>query len=184
MIASQNFCGGTKHPAADDDDIPKKFAKTSQPKKTFFGLSAKTQILLSSQKNKEARFTSLLLPSLNIATSSRIASKESVFFCFCLYLDEVELFELEPTSPISPRCRRKTAPSNQRPSTSKTWEIFGDQELTDYLSSTTNMVKYKNDCQYLYGCLSLIVRGFTIDKFKNIFNVTLSQFLEDDKEYN
>ncbi len=115
---------------------------------------------------------------------SKIASKKSKPSYFGLYSDEVEPTELEPASPISPRRRLKAAPSNQRPPTSKTWEIFCNQESTDYLSSATNMVKYKNGCRYFYRRLILIARGFSIDKLKNIFNATLLQFLEDDKEYN
>ncbi len=144
IVASQNICGGIKHLATDDNNIPKKLAKKIKPKRAFYGFGAKTQTLLSSQDNKEVGFTSLLLPSSNVTTPNKIASKESEPSHFGLYSDIVELTELEPASPISPRCRRKTAPSNQRPFTSKTWEIFGDQESTDYLLSTTNIVEYKN----------------------------------------
>ncbi len=126
MVASQNLCGGTKRLVADDDNIPKKPAKKVKPKRASFGLGTKTQTPLSSQDNKEAGFTSSLPPSSNVATPSRIASKESEPSRFGLYSDEVEPTELEPASPISSRCRRKAAPSNQRPPTSKTWEIFGD----------------------------------------------------------
>ncbi len=126
MVTSQNLHGGMKCLVTDDDDIPKKSAKKLKPKRVSFGLGAKTQSPLSSQDNKEAGFTSLLPPSSNIATPSKIASKESEPSRFGLYLDEVEPTELEPASPISPRRRQKAAPSNQRPPTSKTWEIFGD----------------------------------------------------------
>lgn len=54
----------------------------------------------------------------------------------------------------------------------------------DYLLSATNMVKYKNRCQYFYIYFVLIARGFFINKFKNIFNTSLTQILKDNKEYN
>lgn len=92
--------------------------------------------------------------------------------------------ELEPRSPILLRQRQKTAFSNQKPLTNKTWETFGDQDLTNYFFSTNNMAEYKNGCQYFHARFSLIARGFSIDELKNIFNATLSQFLEDDKKYN
>lgn len=76
------------------------------------------------------------------------------------------------------------APSNQKSPTSKKWETFNDQESTDYLSSTTNIVEYKNGCQYFHRHLTLIACGFSISKLKNIFNVTLLQFPEYNKEYN
>ncbi len=88
---------------ADDNDISKKSAKKVKPKRASFGLGAKTQTPLSSQDNKEAGFTSSLPLSSNVATPSRIASKESKPSCFGLYSDEVEPTELEPASPISPR---------------------------------------------------------------------------------
>lgn len=44
------------------------------------------------------------------------------------------------------------------------------------------MVEYKNSFQYFYERLGLIMRGFSINKLQNIFNITFSQFLEDDKE--
>ncbi len=46
------------------------------------------------------------------------------------------------------------------------------------------MAEYKNGCRYFHARLALIARGFSIDELKNIFNATLPQFLEDDKEYN
>ncbi len=46
------------------------------------------------------------------------------------------------------------------------------------------MAEYKNDYRYFHIRLALIVCGFSIDELKNIFNTTLPQFLEDDKEYN
>ncbi len=67
MVASQNFYGGTKRLVADNNNIPKKSAKKVKPKKASFCLGAKTQIPLSSQDNKKANFTSLLLPSSNVA---------------------------------------------------------------------------------------------------------------------
>ncbi len=120
MNASQNLRGGMKCLVADDDDIPKKPVKKVKSKRASFGLGAKTQTPLSSQDNKKAGFTSSLPPSLNVATPSRIASKESELSRFGLNSDEVEPTELEPASPISPCRRRKAAPSNQRPPTSKT----------------------------------------------------------------
>ncbi len=110
--------------------------------------------------------------------------KESEPSRFGLYLDKVEPTKLEPASPISPHRRQKAAPSNQRPPTSKTWEIFGDQESINYLSSATNIVEYKNGCRYFYRRLALIAHDFSINEIKNIFNATLPQFLEDDEEYN
>ncbi len=151
-----------------------KSTKKVKLKRVFLGLGALTQTPLSSQENKEISFT-LLFP---------LSSKKSRPSCFCLYLDEVEPSEQKPASPISLHYRQKAAPLNKRPPTSKTWEIFGDQKSMDYLLSITNMAKYKNGCQYFYRCLVLIAHGFSINEFKNIFNVTLSQFLEDDKEYN
>lgn len=130
----------------DNNNVPKKLAKKTKPKRASFDIGAKAQTLLSSQENKEASFTSLLLPSLNVATLSRIVLKESGPSRFCLYLDEVKSSKLEPASSISPRHRQKTVLSNQKSPISKNWEMFGNQELTDYLSSTTNMVEYKNSC--------------------------------------
>lgn len=98
--------------------------------------------------------------------------------------DEVKPSELESASLISPHRRQKTILLNQKLPTSKTWEIFGDQKSTDYLWSATNIVEYKNDCRNFHSHLALIARGFSNDKYKNIFNATLPQFLEDDKEYN
>ncbi len=46
------------------------------------------------------------------------------------------------------------------------------------------MVEYKNSYRYFHERLALIVRGFSINELKNIFNTTLPQFLEDDEEYN
>lgn len=46
------------------------------------------------------------------------------------------------------------------------------------------MIKYKNGNRYFYRRLILIMRGFSINELKNIFNATLSQFLKDDKKYN
>lgn len=46
------------------------------------------------------------------------------------------------------------------------------------------MIEYKNGCRYFHSRLVLIARGFSIDELKNIFNVTLPQFLKDGKEYN
>lgn len=97
--------------------------------------------------------------------------------------DELEPLKLEPPSLVSPRRRQKTAPSNQKPPTSKIWEIFSNQKSTNYLSSATNMMEYKNGCQYFHSRLTLIARGFSINELKNIFNATLPQFLEDGKEY-
>ncbi len=105
MVASQNLHGGTKRLAVDNNNIPKKPAKKVNSKRASFGLGAKTQIPLSSQDNKEAGFTSSLPSSLNVATPSRIALKESEPSRFSLYSDEVEPTELEPASPISPRHR-------------------------------------------------------------------------------
>ncbi len=184
MVASQNLREGTKRLMADNNNMPKKPAKKVKPKRASFGLGVKTQTPLSSQENKVAGFTSSLPSSLNIATPSRIALKESEPSRFGLYSNRVEPAELEPASPILPRRRRKAAQSNQRPSTSKTLEILSDQESTNYLSSATNMVEYKNGCRYFHGCLALIVHDFSINKPQNIFNATLPQFLEDDKEYN
>lgn len=62
--------------------------------------------------------------------------------------------------------------------------VFGIQKLRDYLSSTTNIIKYKNDYYYFYRHLALIMHNFSIDKLKNIFNTPLFQFLEDNKEDN
>ncbi len=120
MVASQNLRGGTKHFAANDNDMSKKPTKKMKPKRAYFGLGVKTQISLSSQENKEVGFTSLLPPSLNVATPSRIALKESELSRFGLYLDEVEPTELKPASPISPCHRQKATLSNQRPPISKT----------------------------------------------------------------
>lgn len=98
--------------------------------------------------------------------------------------DDIEPIDLEPPNPISPRRRRKTALSNSRPPTNKTWETFGDQGSTDYLSAASNMVEYKNGCRYFHARLALIARGFSIDELNNIFNATLPQCLEEDEEYN
>lgn len=46
------------------------------------------------------------------------------------------------------------------------------------------MVEYNNRCQYFYVYLALIARDFSIDELKHIFNVTLPQFLKENKEYN
>ena len=46
------------------------------------------------------------------------------------------------------------------------------------------MVEYKYTYQYFNERFALIARGFSINEFKNIFNATPPQFLEDDKEYN
>lgn len=46
------------------------------------------------------------------------------------------------------------------------------------------MIEYKNSYQYFYKHLTIIIYNFSIDKFKNIFNTKLFQFLEDNKEYN
>lgn len=56
--------------------------------------------------------------------------------------------------------------------------------MTDYLSSANNIVEYKNGYWYFHACLALITHAFSIDELKNIFNATLPQFLEDNKEYN
>ncbi len=125
--------------------------------------------------------------SSSVATPSKKPSKEQSEFSRLQAQpsDEIEKpFELEPRSPISPRRRRKAAFSNQRPPTNKTWEVFGDQDLTDYLSSANNIAEYKNSCWYFHARLALIARGFSIDELKNIFNAILLQFLEDDEEYN
>lgn len=169
---------------ADDNNIPKKSAKKTQPKRISFGTGVKIQIFLSSQENKEASFTLSLPLSSNVAILNRIASKESGPSRFCLYLDEVESSKLEPASLILPRRKQKVALSNKRPPFSKTQEIFSDQELIDYLSSVTNIVKYKNVCQYFHGCLAFIACNLSIDEPKSIFNATLFQFLEDNKKYN
>ncbi len=83
-----------------------------------------------------------------MATPSKKSSKKQSEFS-CLQAqpsDKVELFELELRSLILLRQKQKAIFSNQRPPTNKTWEIFGNQYLTDYLSSTNNMVEYKNGC--------------------------------------
>lgn len=90
---------------ADDDNIPKKLAKKTQPKRVSFGLGTKAQISISSQENKEVSFILSLLPSSNVANLSRIALKDSEPSCFHLYSDKVEPSELELHSLISP-CRR------------------------------------------------------------------------------
>lgn len=46
------------------------------------------------------------------------------------------------------------------------------------------MAEYKNNYEYFYVHLALIVHSFSINKLKNIFNITLSQFLKNDEEYN
>lgn len=46
------------------------------------------------------------------------------------------------------------------------------------------MAEYKNSYRYFYSRLTLIAYIFFIDKLKNIFNATLSQFLEDSTRYN
>ncbi len=120
MVAKENLHEGTKHFVADNNNMPKKPTKKVKSKRASFNFGAKTQTPLSSQENKEAGFTSLLPPSSNVATSIRIASKESKPSYFGLYLDEVEPTELEFASLILPRHRRKVASSNQRPPTSKT----------------------------------------------------------------
>ncbi len=187
MVTSQNLRGGTKRPAIDDDDLPKraiKITKKAATKRASF--APKPQTLISSQDVSQLSFATSVSQSLSVATPSKKPFKEQSEFSRLQVqlLDEIEPFELEPRSPISPRRRRKAAFSNQRPPTNKTWEVFSDQDLTDYLSSANNMAEYKNGCQYFHARLALIVRGFSINELKNIVNATLPQFLEDDKEYN
>ncbi len=187
MVTSQNLRAGTKRPVIDDDNSPKraiKVTKKAAPKRASF--VPKPQIPVSSQDVSQLSFATLVSRSSSVATPSKKPSKEQSEFS-CLQAqpsDEIEPFELEPCSPILPQRRQKAAFSNQRLPTNKTWEIFGDQDLTDYLSSTNNMVEYKNGCWYFYACLALIAHGCSINELKNIFNATLPQFLEDDKEYN
>ena len=96
---------------------------------------------------------------------------------------ELGTLPLEPPSPVTPRRRRKIAVFNQRPPVNKTWEIFGDQDSTDYLSSAANMAEYKIGCRYFHSRLALIARGFSIDEIKNIFHATMPPFLEEGEDY-
>ncbi|MCJ1344946.1 hypothetical protein MMC31_003151 [Peltigera leucophlebia] len=174
MVTSQNTRGSLKRPAADDDEVPKKPAKKMAPKKASF--APKPQTPVSSQDVSQLSFATSADQSSSVVTPSRIPSKEESKFSRFQVQPSEELesvLELEPRSPISPR-----------PPINKTWETFGDQILTDYLSSANNMAEYKNGCRYFHARLSLIARGFSIDELKNIFNATLPQFLEDDEEYN
>lgn len=88
--------------------------------------------------------------------------------------DNIKLIELEPPSSISPHRRHKTTLLNPRPPINKTWETFGDQRFIDYLSFISNMVEYKKECRYFHTCFALIAHNFSINKLKNIFNITLS----------
>ncbi len=149
MVTSQNLCGGTKRPAVDDDNSPKratKVTKKAAPKKASF--APKPQTPVSSQDVNQLSFATSVGRNSSVATPSKKPSKEQSKFSRLQAQpsDEIEPFELEPRSPISPRQRRKAAFSNQRPPTNKTWEVFGDQDSTDYLSSTNNMAEYKNGC--------------------------------------
>lgn len=166
MVASQNLRGGTKRLAVDDNKAPKKATKKATPKGASF--APKPQTPVSSQDVSQLSFAISAGQSSSVATPSRMPSKEeSEFSCFQAQpSDEVESFELEPCSPISPRRRRKTTFSNQRPPTNKTWEVFGNQDLTDYLSSVNNMAEYKHGCRYFHARLALIARGFSIDELK------------------
>lgn len=47
----------------------------------------------------------------------------------------------------------------------------------------SNIVGYKNRWQYFYSCLDLITHNFSNDELKNTFNVSLPQFLKEDKKY-
>lgn len=42
MVASQNFCGGTKYPAADNNKLSKKVVTKVKPKKVFFTIKSQT----------------------------------------------------------------------------------------------------------------------------------------------
>ncbi|MCJ1345089.1 hypothetical protein MMC31_003294 [Peltigera leucophlebia] len=155
MVTSQNTCGSSKRPAADDNKVSKKPTKKMAPKKASF--APKPQTPVSSQDVNQLSFVTSADRSLSVVTP-------------------------KPRSPISPQQRQKTAFSNHRPPINKTWETFGDQISTDYLSSANNMAEYKNGYRYFHARLSLIARGFSIDELKNISNATFPQFLEDDKE--
>lgn len=120
MVANQNLHRSIKCLASDDDNIPKKLAKKLKPKRAFFDFGTKNHILLSRQENKEAGFTGLLPLSWNIATPSRITSKESKPFCSHLYLDKIKSVKLKLASFISPHRRQKAALSNQKPPINKT----------------------------------------------------------------
>lgn len=78
----------------------------------------------------------------------------------------------------------KAVSLNQKPLTNKTGGVFGNQDLTNYLSSTNNMVEYKNSCQYFYRYLVQIAQSFFINELKNVFNVIFPQFLKNNKKYN
>lgn len=184
MVASQDTRGNLKRPAVDDDKVPKKPAKKIAPKRASF--APKPQTPVNSQDVSQLSFATSAGQSSSVVILSRISSREEYEFSrFQTQLsDELESVKLEPRSLISPWQRRKIAFSNQKPPTNKTWETFGDQDLTDYLFFANNMAEYKNGCRYFHVCFSLIARGFSINELKNIFNATLPQFLEDDEEYN
>lgn len=187
MITSQNFREDIKRSTINDNKSLKRVTKTRKKavlKRTFF--VPKFQTLVSNQDISQLNFGTLADQSLFIAIPNKEPSKERSKFS-CLQAqpsDKVESFEFKLNSLISLQQRQKTVFLKQRSPTNKIWEVFGDQDLTDYLSSINNMAEYKYGCQYFHVRPALIIHSFLINELKNIFIVILLQFLEDNKEYN
>ncbi|MCJ1264022.1 hypothetical protein MMC22_003893 [Lobaria immixta] len=83
----------------------------------------------------------------------------------------------------SPTSKKKKTVLNERPPVEKTWEVFGDTDSTNYLSSARTEAEYETGCRYFHARIALIAREFTVDELTQIFHATLPKFIRDGEDY-
>lgn len=61
----------------------------------------------------------------------------------------------------------------------KTWEVFGDADSADYLSSAATLDQYRVACHYFHARLALVARGFAVGELEAIFNDTMPNYIRE-----
>ena len=88
------------------------------------------------------------------------------------------------TDPGPRKFQKRASPSerqvrNTRPPHDKTWEVFGDSGLAEYLSAATTIEQYHIACYYFHCRLALVARGFHLNELQAIFKVTMPNFIRE-----
>lgn len=139
MVSGQNLCGGTKR-SAEKDAMPKNAFK--KPYSSISLSPLRRQKNIASRTSKTPTKTQDIndqacaaLAGRSLATATPIKMPPTKDFKIlrsdALTPDKLETLQLESPSPVTPRRRRKAAMSNQRPSTNRSWEVFGEHDSTD-----------------------------------------------------